>query len=168
MWGQIPEGKVSRPQACLALRQAPGGLAQGSSWERPHSPSSSEPILETPLENLCPGRSQSPCPAAPERPREGQGLACSHSASLIPLATAGPKDSPRHADRTASPAWKCSTGEGWQRSLPGRQQEPPSQPADLAAGTGLNGRHCEVREGRAWREQRLKLQGLLLRILAQA
>lgn len=81
----------------------------------------------------------------------------------------GPKDSPLHA------AWNCWSSLEAQRrqrlSPPGGS--PPPRPAGLAAGTGLNGRHCrrtrqarlpqaEVEGGAgSGREQRLELQGAL-------
>lgn len=162
-WGQIPaRSSIQALEGCQALSRAPGGLAQQSSWEQLHPPSSSKPSFETLGESLS-GKIPEPLSPIPERPREGQGLACSHAASLTPPATLGPQDSPRHSDRPASrPGGAAAQGKAGDGPPPGRRGSPPSRPTDLAAGAELNGRLCEVRERRAWREQWLELQGFLL------
>lgn len=137
----------------LGSQTSPGGPGPGSGYIatclRAH--------LGRPPSWRTPGRPQSPCPPASQEAQRGaetylRPLSCSEP----PPCTMGPKDSPLHA------AWNCWSSQEAQRrqrlSPPGGS--PPPRPAGLAAGTGLNGRHCrwtrqarlpqaEVKEGRA-------------------
>lgn len=110
-----------------------------------------------PSENLGPGRSQGPCPPALRGP--GACLQPCSFSDPLPRQPRGPRTHP--VMPIARPVWpggaaQRKAGDG---PPPGRRGSLPSRPADLAVGAQLNGRLCEVRERRAWREQRLELQG---------